>query len=850
MTSFDRGFRTVLASALTLLAVPVLAADYFVRTDGSDTSTGTANTAAGAWRTVGKCLANAGAGDRCLIQSGTYRETGITQSKAGAVVNGSVRTDCTCTGGSSTVTCGGAPTVNAGQFVRCATGPGFAWTEVQAVSGSTITLKEGYRGPSSTTPGADKLSSANFVQILGQGATKNDVVITSWVPKPSNVTFTKEAGTSCTWSFSPSSTTDPTWSRSAPYGFRDKNVNWDTFRLNHNGRDGYLCLNGTNCPCGEGKTIPLAVDALPGSWNYDASKVYVHTRRVCVGGSVAGFSCYGDLDCVGGGTCGGCQDPASLAMEASNTNPGAAMVTSQQPYTVIANITFETGQKNSPLDSKSQNLAAVLGASEARYSNLDFYTGALRFAPVASGGPSTNTLYEHIRALDSTFCGTVAGNYSGLRFYDVEIRGNEGNLISCDQLKGNGPNDRIVFDRLFLHRNFTSYLGQGSNSGSCNGNAVEWDCNTGYWAGTNGSRQYRGNHAMYMGSVAPTTSQHLDNVMIRNSILEITSDGLSLFGGENASDIWWVNNTFGVYENDMINHNLKAKFGCFSGNCASGTGNVGNIYNNLFLSKFSAFTSEGWIDRESNSSAAKVKSDYNLFLKPNVAMSSSNDRVWESGETFSSVIQSYGQETHSIMVCKSGCTSATPGTYFASNGDFKLTDVSVKDGTPTNYTPLTGFWGINKASNAYCPTEDFYGKPRNDGQCDIGAVEFGGSSPDTTPPNPVTSFGSTPANAQVTLNWTDSNSSDTKGTVVRGSTSGYPATRSDGTLVCDKTGTPSLTDSCVHAGLTNGQTWYYAAFAYDGAGNYSSASQTSGTPAAPPNPPPGTVPNNRRNDIH
>ncbi len=174
---------------------------------------------------------------------------------------------------------------------------------------------------------------------------------------------------------------------------------------------------------------------------------------------------------------------------------------------------------------------------------------------------------------------------------------------------------------------------------------------------------------------------------------------------------------------------------------------------------------------------------------------------------------------------------------------------TVAGGAVSDYTPTSNNRGVNAGDNADCPTEDFYGNPRNDGACDIGAVERAGSGSDTTPPAPATGFSATGGDRQVTLNWNHSTSSDSRGTMVRFSTAAAPAKATDGTLVCDKTGSPGAADSCIHTGLNNGTTYYYAAFAYDAVPNYASGANSSGTPQAPaPNNPPGAVNNNHRTD--
>jgi hypothetical protein len=79
------------------------------------------------------------------------------------------------------------------------------------------------------------------------------------------------------------------------------------------------------------------------------------------------------------------------------------------------------------------------------------------------------------------------------------------------------------------------------------------------------------------------------------------------------------------------------------------------------------------------------------------------------------------------MVCYSGCTtSGNPGVF---NDTLSRTGYFVKPtitGGVSNYTPTKDNKIVNAGLLAQCPSEDFYGNPRNDGQCDIGAVELQG----------------------------------------------------------------------------------------------------------------------------
>lgn len=99
---------------------------------------------------------------------------------------------------------------------------------------------------------------------------------------------------------------------------------------------------------------------------------------------------------------------------------------------------------------------------------------------------------------------------------------------------------------------------------------------------------------------------------------------------------------------------------------------------------------------------------------------------------------------------------------------------------------------------------------------------------DTVPPGPVTTFTAVAGPNDVTLSWTDPVAIDFAGVRIVCSTTSYPSTPSDGTVVYNGAGT-----SCVHSGLNGGTTYCYAAFAYDEVPNYASAVTASATPTNP-----------------
>jgi len=100
------------------------------------------------------------------------------------------------------------------------------------------------------------------------------------------------------------------------------------------------------------------------------------------------------------------------------------------------------------------------------------------------------------------------------------------------------------------------------------------------------------------------------------------------------------------------------------------------------------------------------------------------------------------------------------------------------------------------------------------------------------PPAPVTMFKVEPSDGLNRLSWTNPTSGNFRGTLIRYKTTGYPTGPNDGMLLCDRMATPGSSDSFQHTGLTNGVTYYYAAFTHDDAGHYSAGVNRSGTPHA------------------
>ncbi len=97
-------------------------------------------------------------------------------------------------------------------------------------------------------------------------------------------------------------------------------------------------------------------------------------------------------------------------------------------------------------------------------------------------------------------------------------------------------------------------------------------------------------------------------------------------------------------------------------------------------------------------------------------------------------------------------------------------------------------------------------------------------------PDPVTAFASQSSDQVVRLSWTTPGSINFTGVMVRCKTTGYPASPTDGTLVCDRTAAQGVSDGFTHSGLANDVTYYYSAWSHDNAGHYSTPVHQTGRP--------------------
>ena len=188
---------------------------------------------------------------------------------------------------------------------------------------------------------------------------------------------------------------------------------------------------------------------------------------------------------------------------------------------------------------------------------------------------------------------------------------------------------------------------------------------------------------------------------------------------------------------------------------------------------------------------------------------------------------------------------ATPGDsqvqltwHNPSDSDFVGTIIVCKTGSyPANAfdgTVLADFWADPSSNGSYThtgltnKTTYYYGAYSHD-IVNFGTAATARAAPrDTTPPAPVTGFTATSAGNQIDLSWTNPADSDFTGTMIRFKYTGYPASKTDGYLLCDRAVSPGSQDMFAHTGVGNA-TYYYSAFAHDDAPNYSTSADAQAT---------------------
>lgn len=704
--------RRALILLLALASSPALATDYFVRTDGNDANTGLANTSGGAWKTIGKCLSTITAGNRCRVQPGTYLETAPRSLANSGSIKGNDVATCSCTKGSTTINCTSdvSGAVAAGDWVRCdSTGSYFNWARVGSVATSTINLESSYLGDGSylgeSTGGTHFLDVARFVEVVGDGS-RDAIVMTSTTTSASaGITFTPDGTWAGVYTFDVTAKPAP-WNN--PKSFRQDTPTWDTYYGNQNGRDSLQALTVGSCPCCA-TTCAETVYRVPGSWCRTGNTVYLQLYDS--------------------------SNPNLATVEAGYSGVSQSWLTAlNKNYVLIANIKLTVPWADNGYSASDLEDAFIVGGNDFMLRDITVEGSHCAMELSVS---RTRMELRGIRCLDKLRANSSASApMSGLRLYNVEIRGGIGNLWSTDNLRGTSTSDMVLFDRIYLHRGFST------KRSACSGcsNDAWWDCSTRDYPSS--ALAFSSSHGAYFGSANGASNYQVGYLVVQNSVIEITYDGWAFFNRPSVGNVIFRNNTFGFSGTTIGDYRSELAIFGTSGVVAS----PASLYNNIFfVDNITGSNFNGHIINFSDSGTgtsvwANTVSDYNLFLHPwNAPTNIGTIPEWvgfqdREDATMAQAIQTYSQESHSLMVCYSGCSGAA-GNYYNDGATARAYFIADRPsvGNPSNYTPTLANRGRNSGLLAQCPPEDFYGNPRSDGACDIGAVEYQ-SSPPPGPP--------------------------------------------------------------------------------------------------------------------
>ena len=271
---------------------------------------------------------------------------------------------------------------------------------------------------------------------------------------------------------------------------------------------------------------------------------------------------------------------------------------------------------------------------------------------------------------------------------------------------------------------------------------------------------------------------------------------ISVDSGNNVHVVWLANSTTMVYRR-------------YSGASWSGQQTIGAAANFLSYPRISAATS--------NQIAAVVFEQLTASQPVINAVTSSNGGV--SWGIFAVLDDGhYPQMTHDSF------------------GNANLVYQGQGGGT-LRYRTFNGTWS---AAQTPAPTSGFQGWPDvvvDSGgvthivyDSDSASIAYVNSSVDVLAPANPSPFTASPSDSTVVIAWTNPTDPDFTGTVVRFSTTAYPTGPNDGTLLTNQLGAPSSTGTFTHSSLTNGTTYYYRVFSYDGIGNTSSGASAQATP--------------------
>lgn len=164
------------------------------------------------------------------------------------------------------------------------------------------------------------------------------------------------------------------------------------------------------------------------------------------------------------------------------------------------------------------------------------------------------------------------------------------------------------------------------------------------------------------------------------------------------------------------------------------------------------------------------------------------------------------------------CTNAFPSGPGDVSGCTVIFDAA---GTSFAYTGLTN--GATYYFGAYARDAS--------GQLATGAFTTGSPSNVDQPPPPVSSLIGRAGDQRATLLWDNPSVDDLAAVRIVACPSGFPSAPTDVSNGCSVV-SEGLKDTFVHAGLTNGQTYYYGVYTRDTAGQYSTGAFRSVTPSS------------------
>lgn len=630
-------------------------------------------------------------GDRILIRPGIYRER-VTQGSGGSAA--ALSGQLSCEQGSTTVRGEGtlfSREVAAGDFVRCLAGHGFRFAEVKSVASDTqLTLREPYPGTSASAVAGEV---GHFLQILGLGAAE-EVILDGYEPRPASVHWEKVAGYAdrdgreCVYRYDSAAAAG---AFADPQGFHEQRSDTDIYTVTRgNGADPYFFARLGACPWGSDPNgngaanedpadLLYGIGKVSGSWGKSGTIIYVHTWD--------------------------CANPNEIDLRASWIKEYQALLTSQQPYTIIKNLTAwgGAGSNDRVSGGSSQQRAMVLGgADQAHYENLRTYNATFYLL----GKPGmTDVWLQNVRALMGfNPPGIAAGGagFSGVVLEGVEARGKVSNTVSADGAWGTSAEDRLVYRGWYVHAGWSS-----KDSSACGeANSFDWK-NDRYAA----AYERGGEHGVYLGS--GTVAQAQNHVLVENCIFELTGDGLGFFLGQGASDVVIRNNLFGVggssAEHLILGNLIGSPFGAV-------------LRNNIFFQeKESSDSLSGNYGWWGYGGVSGVDSNHNLFLHPYHSGAGPTARVPNVQSYTLAQARAGGLEAASMEVCQGGCDAAA---RVFNEGNSGFVDDAIADGDRTDYHLLEGSRAIGAGDAAQCPAVDYDGNRRGE-SCDIGPFAYG-----------------------------------------------------------------------------------------------------------------------------